>query len=83
VSESKSRYQSRPGLMQTSGKLASIEGRTGLRVRQERRVAQSCTIKADHDHGIWLLEDSGARNLDRCNGVPWPTPASRKADADA
>ena len=82
MSESKSRYQSRPGVMDTTGRLAPIEGRTGLRVRQERRVAQSCTVQADHDHGIWL-EDSGARNLERCNGVPWPTPASRKADADA
>jgi len=77
-----SQYQERPGLFGTSGKLAGIDGRTGLRVRQERRVANSCTIGGDHDHGVYLF-DSGRRNLDRCNGVPWPTPASRKADAAA
>jgi len=80
MSQSQSHYQERSGIFGTSGKLASIEGRTGLRIKQERRVAQSCTIDGDHSHGVYLF-DSGRRNVDRCNGVPWPTSASRKADA--
>jgi hypothetical protein len=80
MSKNLSHYQERAGLFGTSGRLQPIEGRSGLRVRQERRVAQSCTLTADHDHGVYLF-DSGRRNLDRCNGVPWPTAASRKADA--
>lgn len=70
MAQSLSKYQSRPGVMGTSGRLAPIEGPTGLRNRQERRIRQSCTV--DHVH----------RNID-CNGVPWPTYASRKADRDA
>ena len=80
MSQSKSHYQERTGLFGTSGKLAGIEGRTGLRVKQDRRVANSCTVEGEHAHGVYLF-DSGRRNLDRCNGVPWPTPASRRADA--
>jgi len=81
VSQSQSRYQERRGLFGTSGRLAPIEGSTGLRVRQERRIAQSCTIRDEHQHGVWL-DDSGHRLLDKCNGVPWPSAASRKADAE-
>jgi hypothetical protein len=41
-------------------RLAEIEGNTGLRHRQERRVMETCTVgHADH-------------NLIDCNGVPWP-----------
>lgn len=82
MSQSKSHYQARSGLFGTSGKLASIEGRTGLRIKQERRVAQSCTVEGEHSHGVYLF-DSGRRDLSRCNGAPWPTAASRKADASA
>jgi len=39
------------------GRLEPIEGRQGLRVRQERRVAET--------------------------GVPWPTAASRRVEAEA
>lgn len=42
------------------GKLAGIEGRSGLRERQERRVRATCTIGENH-------------NGHDCNGVPFPT----------
>jgi hypothetical protein len=82
MSQSRSPYQQRRGLMGTSGKLAAIEGRSGLRARQERRIRQSCTIAPDHSHGVWL-DNSGRRDMDRCNGVPWPSAASRRADASS
>jgi hypothetical protein len=82
MSQSQSHYQERSGIFGTSGKLASIEGRTGLRIKQERRITNSCTIEGEHRHGVYLF-DSGRRDLDRCNGAPWPTSASRKADARA
>jgi hypothetical protein len=81
MSQRKSHYQERSGLFGTSGKLAAIEGRSGLRTRQERRVAQSCTVEGEHSHGVYLF-DSGRRNLDECNGSPWPTAASRKVDSE-
>ena len=82
MAQPKSRYQKRPGVMGTSGRLEPIEGPTGLRNRQERRIRQSCTVAGDHQHGVWLL-DNGRRNLERCNGAPWPSAASRKADSEA
>lgn len=68
MAQPKSRYQKRPGVMGTSGRLEPIEGPTGLRNKQERRIRQSCGL--DHRH-----------NVVECNGVPWPTAASRKAEA--
>ena len=35
-----------------------IEGSTGLRARQERRVRETCTLSSDHKGHA-------------CNGVPW------------
>jgi hypothetical protein len=78
MSQPKSRYQNRPGVMGTSGRLEPIEGPTGLRNKQERRIRQSCTISDKHDHGIWFRESH--RDLTRCDGVPWPTAASRRAE---
>lgn len=38
--------------------LAEIEGSTGLRARQERRVRETCTVGPNHDRH-------------ECNGQPW------------
>jgi hypothetical protein len=81
MAQPKSRYQNRPGVMGTSGRLEPIEGPTGLRNRQERRIRQSCSVDANHVHGIWLK--GSYRDLERCNGVPWPSPASRRAAREA
>lgn len=82
MAQNQSRYQQRPGLFGTRGRLLPIEGSTGLRTRQERRIAQSCTLDSDHQHGVWL-DNSGHRQLDKCNGVPWASALSRQADAAA
>lgn len=63
-----SNYAERPGVMGTGGKLAEIEGRTGLRYRQEQRVKATCTVGDNH-------------NGHECNGSPLPkgedTPAEK------
>lgn len=64
---SKSNYQTRPGMMGTSGHLAAIEGGSGLRARQERRIRNTCTLPHEHD-------------TDSCNGSPFPT--SREENDD-
>lgn len=57
LDRSRSNYANRPGMFGPHSRLEPIEGRQGLRLRQERREEQT--------------------------GVPWPTSASRKAEAEA
>jgi hypothetical protein len=54
-----SNYAERTGVMGTGGKLTEIEGRTGLRYRQEQRIKATCTAGENH-------------NGHECNGSPFP-----------
>lgn len=60
-------YANRPGMMGTSGHLTAVEGNSGLRAKQERRIRATCTIGDNHDHH-------------ECNGVPFPAGTSVSED---
>lgn len=58
VDRSRSNYPNRPGVY-SHGHLAEVEGSTGLRSRQERRVRATCSVGNDHDGH-------------KCDGFPFP-----------
>jgi hypothetical protein len=63
-----SNYAERTGVMGTGGHLPAIEGNSGLRAKQDRRIKATCTVGEDHDRH-------------ECNGQPFPF-ASETAEDD-
>ena len=63
----RSNYSNRLGVMGTTGHLPAIEGNTGLRHKQERRVMATCTVGDNH-------------NGHECNGSPFPNGSDTSED---